>query len=147
LASAASQPVQQNTSAASSEDSSSTVAVTSTETSSNVPGPALTAVMVNLSGHWSGSFAPVAGTEDLPKSFLFHQDSVRLTGTAGSSPAEQIPIIHGVVDGNSVGFELENRQSVFRYDLRMEGQALRGSLSIKTRNETRSTMVWLRRVQ
>jgi hypothetical protein len=111
--------------------------------------PAL--VAINLSGRWNllspGSSGIAAGEADLPRWFHFAQDSTRFTGTAGTDSTEQYPILHGFVDGGSVSFELQNKQRTFRYDLRLEGKALRGTLSIRSASGTSSTNVWLQGVR
>jgi hypothetical protein len=113
------------------------VATSSSNTLAAVPIP------VNLSGRWS-LLRTDGGDTDLPRWFTFAQDSTRLTGTAGTNATGQYSILNGYVDGGSVSFELQNKQSTFRYDLRLEGKALRGTLSIRDAEGTRSTNVWLR---
>jgi hypothetical protein len=104
-------------------------------------------VEVNLSGRWTGSLAAAGAERHLPQSFIFHQDSVRLTGTAVSDSGAQYAITHGVVAGNSVSFELTDGKSTFRYDLQIEGKALQGYLSIRSMNAAQSTPIWLTPVQ
>jgi hypothetical protein len=110
---------------------------------SNVTSPPLPVANVDLSGRWT----TVIGASDVPRWFLFTQDSVKLTGTAGPDSSQRYRILHGLVAGDSVSFELQDAQSTFRYDLRFTDKALRGTLAISTRNETRSTTVLLRRIQ
>jgi hypothetical protein len=108
-------------------------------------------IAVNLSGRWNllspGSSGTAAGEADLPRWFHFAQDSTRLTGTAGTDSTERSPILHGFVDGGSVSFEVQNKQSTFRYDLRLEGKVLRGTLSVRSASGTSSTNVWLQGVR
>jgi len=115
----------------------------------NTLAPAV--IAVNLSGRWNllspGSSGTAAGEADLPRWFHFAQDSTRLTGTAGTDSTERSPILHGFVDGGSVSFEVQNKQSTFRYDLRLEGKVLRGTLSVRSASGTSSTNVWLQGVR
>jgi hypothetical protein len=102
-------------------------------------------VAINLSGRWIGSFGAVDGAADVPQWFIFKQNSANLTGTGGADSTEQYPIIHGLVAGNSVRFELKKRKNRFLYDLRFEDKALRGTLSIRNTSELRTTKVRLER--
>ncbi len=155
-ASAASQPAQpgeQNPNASYSEHGSSlAVAVPS----SLAPGAQLLVQSqlgtirsvtrsTNLSGRWTASLRAVGGNADIPQGFIFWQDSAKLTGTGGPDSTEQYPIIHGLVAGDSVRFELNNGRRRFLYDLKVEDKELRGTLSIRSANELRTAKVWLER--
>jgi hypothetical protein len=74
-------------------------------------------VVANLPARWTGSFRAVGGGVDVPQWFILKQDSAKLTGTGGPGFTEQYPIIHGLVAGDSVKFELNNRRKTFLYDL------------------------------
>ena len=105
----------------------------------NMQTPA--AVARNLSGEWTvRSAGEDAG---VPRWFIFRQDGAELRGAGGQDSTERYPIIHGLVTGDSVRFELNNRRKTFLYDLRFEDNELRGTLSIKSANEMRATKVSL----
>jgi hypothetical protein len=89
----------------------------------------------------------VGGDANIPQSFNLNQDGVKLNGTGGPDSAEQYPILNGSVAGDSIRFELRNRQRTLLYELRLEDNELRGTLSIKSANETRTTEVRLERVK
>ena len=103
------------------------------------------AAVANLSGEWA--LRSAGGDAGIPRWFIFRQDGAELRGAGGQDFTERYPIIHGVVAGESVKFELNNRRRTFLYDLRFEGKELRGTSSIKIANEIRSTTVWLKRIQ
>ncbi len=121
--------------------------VTQSAISPNMQASLPASVAANLSGWWTGSFRAVVGDADLPQWFVFKQDSTRLTGTCGPDSKKQYPIIHGLVAGDSVKFELNNGKRTFLYDLRVKDKELRGTVCICSLNETRVTKVWLERVQ
>lgn len=164
--SAANQPApshEQNPNASSSNQGSSVAVAASSSLAQGQPGTMRNAtpsaappnmqtfvhadVVANLPARWTRSFRAVGGGGDVPQWFILKQDSAKLTGTGGPDSTEQYPIIHGLVAGDSVKFELNNRRKTFLYDLRFEGKELRGTLSIKSANEMRDTKVRLERVQ
>jgi hypothetical protein len=49
------------------------------------------------------------------------------------------------VAGDSVRFDLNHERKSFLYDLKVVGQELRGTLSIRSTNETRRSAVLLER--
>lgn len=77
---------------------------------------------------------------------LIQRDSV-LGGFGGLDPNHQYPVIHGSVIGNSVKLELSDGRKSFLYNLRLEGEELRGTLVIRSGSETQRTTIRLRRVQ
>ena len=83
----------------------------------------------------------------MPRWFIFRQDGAELRGAGGQDSTERYPIIHGLVAGESLKFELNNRRKTFLYYLRFEDKELRGTLFIESANEMRTTKVWLERVQ
>jgi hypothetical protein len=100
----------------------------------------------NFSGRWTSSLQALSGVADIPQEFVFIQDSKTLTGTARVDSAQQYPMIHGLVAGDSVKFEVNNGPKIFLYDLRVEDEKLRGTLVIRNGNEMRTAKVWLERV-
>jgi len=116
-------------------------------TFSNVRALSHATAAVNLSERWVGSFRAVGRDTDVPQWFILKQDGVNLTGTGGPNSTEQYPIIHGVVAGGSVTFELNEEKRRFLYKLRFEEKDLRGILSIRSTDRMRSTKVRLERIQ
>jgi hypothetical protein len=100
----------------------------------------------NLSGRWAQSLWPRAQDAVMPQWFVLKQEGAKLTGTGTSNSTEQYPINHGLIAGDSVKFELPTREKTFFYELRLENKELRGTLSIKGTNKTRTTEVRLERV-
>ncbi len=120
---------------------------TQSAASSNMQPPTHAAVVANLSGKWAGSFRAMSGDVDVPRWFLLKQDGARLTGGGGPDSLAQYPIVRGLAAGDSVKFEISNRKTIFLYDLKLEDKELRGTVSIKDANGTRTTEVRLVRAQ
>ena len=99
--------------------------------------------MVNLSGVWTGAFR--GGDQEIPQLITLKQQGSKVTGTGGPDSTEQYPVLNGAVSGNVVKFEVDNAQRKFFYILKGTDSRLRGSLTIKSGNDTRTTTVWLDR--
>lgn len=99
----------------------------------------------NLSGVWTGAFR--GGDSDIPQLFILKQQGTKLTGTGGADSTEQYPVLNGAIAGDVVKFEVDNGQRSFFYSLKAKDNELRGSLTIKSSNNTRTTTVWLRQNQ
>jgi hypothetical protein len=122
-----------------------TRSLTQSANPSNTQDPAPAAVSTNVSGRWTVSLRVAGKDVDLPQWFIFKQESAELTGTGGPDSTKQYRIVHGLVAGDSVKFELNNGRKRFLYDLKVEEKELRGILSIKSANEIRNAEVWLER--
>ena len=105
------------------------------------------ATIGNFTGRWTSSLESVRGVADIPQDFVFVQDSGTLTGTAGENSAHQYPMIHGLVEGDSVRFEVNIGPGKFIYDLTVEDKELRGTLFMRSESETRTVKVWLERAR
>jgi hypothetical protein len=101
------------------------------------------AATANFSGVWTGAFR--GGDSDIPQLFILKQQGTKLTGTGGSDSTEQYPVLDGSITGDVVKFEVNNGQRSFIYSLKARDKELRGSLTIKSSNDTRTTTVWLKR--
>lgn len=102
-------------------------------------------VIPNLSGVWTGAFR--GGDQDIPQLFTLKQQGSKVTGTGGPDSTEQYPVLNGSVTGNVVKFQVNNGQRKFFYTLKDTDAKLRGSLTIKSADDTRTTTVWLERVK
>jgi hypothetical protein len=102
-----------------------------------------TGVAADLSGEWTLRIA--RGDAAVPRRFIFRQEGAELNGTGGPDSTEQYPIIHGLVTGNSLRFELNDGRRRFLYNLMVQNQEIRGTLSVRRASEVRVTTVWLER--
>jgi hypothetical protein len=101
----------------------------------------------DFTGRWSASLLAVGGETDIPRWFNFRQDRARLTGTGGPDSSKQFPITGGLVAGDSIKFKLDDGRRTFLYDLKIEGNGLRGTVSIRSADEMRTAEVWLERAR
>jgi hypothetical protein len=106
---------------------------------------AIDVVTPGISGNWIGSLRADDGYVDTPHQFTFDQRGAVLNGAGGPNSIDQYPIIHGSVAGDSVRFELNHERKSFLYDLKIEGEELRGTLSVTSANRTRTATVLLKR--
>lgn len=97
----------------------------------------------NLSGVWTGAFR--GRDSDIPQLFTLKQQGTKLTGTGGPDASEQSPVLNGSVSGDVVKFEVDSGPQKFLYTLKGSGGKLRGSLTIKSANDARTTTVWIER--
>lgn len=99
----------------------------------------------NCSGKWSGFFQ-VSGTDGhVPQLFILTQNGSALTGTGGPDGSEQYPIAGGRILGNHVTFDLTNAYAKFSYDLTDSGNQMKGKLTVRSANNTRTADVMLTR--
>jgi hypothetical protein len=99
-----------------------------------------------VSGRWIESSNTSAETE-FPGGLILVQQDGALSGFGALNSDHRCPIIHGSVNGNFVKFELSDGRESFLYSLKLEGEELRGTLTISSRNETRTAAVRLQRTQ
>ena len=69
----------------------------------------------------------------------------RLTGTGGPDAVERYPIANGQVTGERITFELTTGDWKFFYDLKDSGLIMRGKLTLKSVNSTRTAEVTLKK--
>ena len=104
------------------------------------------AQVVSLSGTWTVWNRPMIGVADVPRRFTFKQDNGQLTGSGGPDSSKQYPILGGLVVGDSVRLEISDGNRRFLYDLKLDGEGLKGTLSIPDTTVWRKG-VWFTRVQ
>ena len=90
---------------------------------------------------WTGTWRAVDGPADLPIWFSLRQHSAKLSGAGESDSAAQYPVLHGQVFGDSVRFELQDGQRTLLYDLRAEGNGLRGTVTVSGAYVTRTVAI------
>src|SRR5260370_5110915 len=93
----------------------------------------LAASASDISGTWSG-ILKINGTDGQMKDDTIHmivkQDGGKLTGTAGPSASEQLPIEKGVVEGNKVTMEVPLPNGAFKFAVALEGDHLTGDVTM-----------------
>lgn len=97
-----------------------------------------------LSGRW---IEYADADVEFPGGLILVQRGSMLSGFGALGSSKRNPIIHGSVSGRSVRFELSDGRKSFLYDLRVEDEELRGTLTIRNADETRRALVRLRRAE
>lgn len=89
---------------------------------------AMTAFAADVTGKWSGTFAPSGGDSN-PAYAVLKQAGSTITGTAGPGEDQQWPFT-GKIDGNRVTGEVKGPEGqVFKLDLTLDGDRLKGDAS------------------
>jgi hypothetical protein len=94
---------------------------------------AFSAVAGDISGTWSGTLkitTPDGQIQDDTIHMILKQDGGKLTGTAGPTAGEQLPIEKGVVEGNKVTMEVPVPQGAFKFDVALDGDHLKGDVTL-----------------
>ena len=104
-----------------------------------------TAVAVDLSGKWSGTFRATGADHDVPQLFILKQDGSKLTGSGGPDASEQYPIENPRIDDDKVTFEITTGEWKFRYQLKISGAHLTGDLELTSAGSRRTAKVALNR--
>jgi hypothetical protein len=100
---------------------------------------AFAASAVDVSGTWSGTLkitGPDGQTQDDTIHLILKQDGGKLNGTAGPSAGEQLPIEKGAVEGNRVTMEVPLPQGAFKFDIALEGDRLKGDVTLAAGGQT-----------
>src|SRR5579872_7048633 len=94
---------------------------------------ALTAAGADITGKWSGSFAPEGGQSESAYAVL-KQAGTAVTGTAGPDESQQWPDLKGTIHGDKVTVEVKSPQdgSVYKCELVLAGDHLKGDVTAKT---------------
>src|SRR6266536_2888618 len=88
----------------------------------------LSASAADFTGTWSGSLkvtGPDGQVNDDSIHMILKQDGTKLTGTAGPSADQQLPIDKGTEEGNKVTMEVAVGQGTFKFDLALDADHLK----------------------
>ena len=99
----------------------------------------LAASAADVSGTWSGTLkvtGPDGQTQDDTIHLILKQEGGKVTGTAGPSAGEQLPIGKGAVEGNKITIEVPMPNGVFRFDVGLEGDHLKGEVTMSAGGQT-----------
>lgn len=84
----------------------------------------------DLTGKWSGTVAVKddgGDSQDVAVMVTLKQDGNTLTGTAGAE-GEEHPIQKGVVNGDTVTFEVDSGDAIYYLELKVDGDQLTGEV-------------------
>jgi hypothetical protein len=99
----------------------------------------LAASAMDISGTWSGTLkitGPDGQAQDDTIHMILKQDGGKLTGTAGPSAGEQLPIEKGAVDGDKVTMEVPIPNGSFKFAIALEGDHLKGDVTLSAGGQT-----------
>ena len=91
----------------------------------------LAANAADLTGAWSGTFTitmPDGKTSDDTVHLVLKQNGDTITGTAGPNAEQQVPIAKGSITGNKVMLEVPVPDGMFKFDVALEGEHLKGDV-------------------
>jgi hypothetical protein len=91
----------------------------------------LTASAADVTGAWSGTFKitlPDGQTQDDTVHLVLKQSGGAVTGTAGPSAEQQVPIAKGTIEGNKVVLEVPVPDGMFKFDVVVDGEHLKGDV-------------------
>jgi len=100
---------------------------------------ALVASAADVSGTWSGTLkitGPDGQTQGDTIHLILKQDGGKLTGTAGPTAGEQLPIEKGAVEGDKVTMEVPVPNGAFKFDVAIEGDHLKGEVTLAAGGQT-----------
>src|SRR5664280_2614060 len=100
---------------------------------------ALVASAADVSGTWSGTLkitGPDGQTQGDTIHLILKQDGGKLTGSAGPSAGEQLPIEKGAVDGNNVTMEVPIPNGAFKFAIALDGDHLKGDVTLAAAGQT-----------
>jgi hypothetical protein len=89
----------------------------------------MTAMAADVTGKWSGSFAP-EGQDPSGAFVILKQAGTTLTGSAGPDQSQQWPLTNGKITGNKITGEVTSPEGlVFKLDLVLDGDHIKGDAS------------------
>lgn len=107
---------------------------------------AMTALGADLSGKWSGTFTP-EGNDGNAAFAIIKQAGTTLSGSAGPDENQQWPFT-GKVDGNKITGEVKSPEGdVYKLDLILEGDHLKGDVIATHDGQTMKGKLDLARVK
>uniref|UniRef100_Q027V7 Uncharacterized protein n=1 Tax=Solibacter usitatus (strain Ellin6076) TaxID=234267 RepID=Q027V7_SOLUE len=92
----------------------------------------LAASAADLTGAWSGTFTitmPDGKTSDDTVHLVLKQSGATITGTVGPNAEQQVPITKGSITGNKVMLEVPVPDGMFKFDVALEGEHLKGDVT------------------
>jgi hypothetical protein len=108
---------------------------------------AVTAQAADLSGKWKGTFAP-AGEEPSSAVVVLKQTGTSLTGSAGPDEEQQWPLTDGKLVGNKLTGTVSSPDGmVFKLDLTVNGDRIKGDVSMTREGETIKCTIDVTRVK
>jgi hypothetical protein len=96
------------------------------------------ACAADVSGNWSGKTRLTVNgrTEEDTIYLSLRQNADSITGTAGPTLEQQAPIRTGKIEGNHITLEVPIPDGVFKFDINLEGDHLKGDVVAVAQGQT-----------
>ena len=111
----------------------------------------LSAQTASLTGDWNATFtrtAPTGQTQSITFTFHLIQKGKTLTGTIGPEPARQWKVEKGVVDGNTVTFQVQQPDGPLRsFALMLVKGRLQGNQTLAFQGQSAEVTVDAERIK
>ena len=108
---------------------------------------AMTAMAADVTGKWSGSFAP-EGQDPSGAFVVLKQSGTTLTGSAGPDEGQQWPLSNGKIQGNKITGDVTSPDGVvYKLDLVVEGERIKGNVNATREGQTIKATVDLQRAK
>jgi hypothetical protein len=101
---------------------------------------AVSLMAADATGTWTGTFTP-DGQEPGPAHLVLKQEGTKVTGTVGPNADEQHEIQNGKAEGGRVTFEVEGPNARMKFELKQEGEAIKGDISREHDGEIQTAKV------
>jgi hypothetical protein len=110
----------------------------------------ITATAADVTGKWSGTFAVTnpdgSAGEPNPAVMILKQTGSTISGTAGTSEAEQFPIDNAKIDGNKIsGTVNPNDGATYVVTMTVNGDRMAGELTVTQGGQTIKGKIELKR--
>jgi len=106
---------------------------------------AFTAFAADATGKWTGTFTTEEGSPSTGYAVI-KQAGTEITGTAGPSAEEQLPINNGKIDGDKVTFEISHPSGMtLKMSLVLVGDTLKGDVSATREGQSMKAKLDLKR--
>ena len=106
------------------------------------------AIGADANGRWSGTMTvrTSEGTDRVgPALLVLEQDGATITGSAGPDDSERHEIKNGKSDNGNLTFEVLNGESVMKFNLKHEGDEMKGEITRERDGETQTAKLDLKR--
>jgi hypothetical protein len=106
---------------------------------------ATSALAADFTGSWSGQ--GVMDGESHTVYVVLKQDGASLSGSVGPNASHQQPIKKGTVEGDKVVFDFSpDGEGIIHFELKADGDALKGTAELHRDDGTQSAALTLKRV-
>jgi hypothetical protein len=106
---------------------------------------ALCAFAADATGKWSGTFTTEEGNPGTGV-VVIKQTGTEITGTAGPSMDEQLPIANGKIEGDKVTFEVSHPSGMtLKMSLVLDGDSLKGDVTANREGQSMKAKLDLKR--